>query len=138
MCIRDRLMGIDQVEHRIVKPPLAWAGTPADTLCDLDALTTATEFFTANAAETASAFPKNANVAMTTALAGIGPERTQITLVADPAASTNRHELHAHGAFGEMQVTIANQPLPANPKTSAMAALSLARAIKNRVASIAI
>lgn len=133
-----RLMGISEVEHRIVKPPVAWQGTPAAGEHDLDALTSELVVFTANASETALAFPKNANVAMTTALAGIGPEATKITLVADPSATTNRHELRAHGAFGQLDVVIANNPLPANPKTSAMAALSLVRCIENRVAAMVI
>lgn len=131
-----RRMGIDSVQHRIVKPPRAWAGTPAAEMCELDALDGPFAFFTANATETATAFPKNANVAMTTALAGIGPELTQITLVADPNATTNRHEISASGAFGDLEVNIANNPLPSNPKTSAMAALNLVRAIQNRVTAI--
>ncbi len=133
-----RLMGIDEVEHRIVKPSLAWAGTPAEDLCDLGSLTEPAAFFQASAAETANAFPKNANVAMTTALAGIGPEQTRISLVADPHATTNRHEIKAHGAFGTLDVSIANNPLPGNPKTSAMAALNLVRTIQNRVNTIVI
>jgi len=133
-----RLIGIDQVEHRMIKPPGAWRGTPAESLCDLDAITEPTSFFSANAADTATAFPKNANVAMTTALAGIGPQATTITLIADPTAATNRHHIVAHGAFGELDVSIANKPLPDNPKTSAMAALNLVRAIENRVATIII
>ncbi len=133
-----RLMGIDTVEHRIVKPPHAWLNTPAETLCALDALTGPETFFTGTADETASAFPKNANVAMTTALAGIGPALTKITLIADPGATTNRHEISAAGAFGQLEVSISNSPLPDNPKTSAMAALSLVRSIQNRVSAIAI
>lgn len=133
-----RLMGIDQVEHRITKPPGAWLGTEAEVLCALDELTNPEVFFTANAAETASRFPKNANVAMTTALAGLGPTATTITLVADPAATTNRHEIAAYGAFGRLNVSIANSPLPDNPKTSAMAALNLVRSIQNRVNPIVI
>lgn len=133
-----RIMGIDTVDHHIVKPPAAWRGTPAESLCDLDALTEPTTFFRADAAETAARFPKNANVAMTTALAGIGPGATLVSLVADPASSTNRHRIVASGAFGTLDVSIANNPLPANPKTSAMAALSLVRAIRNRTSAIVI
>ena len=133
-----RPLGIDTVEHRIVKPPGAWVGTPAETLCDLPALTSPTVFFVASAGETADAFPKNANVAMTTALAGIGPDATRVSLVADPSATTNRHEISARGAFGELQVAISNEPLPDNPKTSGMAAFNLARAVTNRVSAIVI
>jgi len=132
------LMGIENVEHRMVKPPTAWREPPAEDLCDLDSITEPTAFYSANAAETAKAFPKNANVAMTTALAGIGPDRTTISLVADPTATTNRHEISAQGPFGTLDVVIANNPLPDNPKTSAMAALNLVRAIENRVATIRI
>lgn len=133
-----RTFGIDTVEHRIVKPPVAWGGTPATTMCDLDNLEEPIAFYQATAAETAAAFPKNANVAMTTALAGIGPDATRVTLIADPAAVTNRHEVSASGAFGQLEVSISNNPLPANPKTSAMAALSLVRTIENRRAAIVV
>lgn len=133
-----RTIGLDQVEHRIVKPPRAWVGTPAETLCDLSDLGESTVFFTGSAAETANAFPKNANVAMTSALAGVGPDQTRVALVADPEASTNRHEIHATGDFGELRVSIASHPLPGNPRTSAMAAHSLVRAIRNRASAIVI
>ncbi|MCY3586093.1 MAG: aspartate dehydrogenase [Acidimicrobiaceae bacterium] len=133
-----RSLELETVQHRISKPPAAWLDTPAETLCNLDELDKPYEFFCANAAETATAFPKNANVAMTTALAGVGPDQTQISLVADPTATTNCHRITAHGAFGDLDVTISNNPLPANPKTSAMAALSLVRAIQNRTSAIVI
>jgi len=133
-----RTMGIDAVVHRIVKPPRAWRGTPAESLCALESLPAAETFFRGAASDAASTFPKNANAAMTVALAGIGPQRTQIELVADPETTTNRHEISAHGAFGELNVSISNKPLPDNPKTSAMAALNLVRAIENRVNAIVV
>ena len=133
-----RTLGIDSVEHRIVKPPPAWSGTPAEQLCDLTTLATSHVFFRGSAAEAASQFPKNANVAMTSALAGIGPDATEIALVADPDSTVNRHEIVAQGAFGRLDVSVANNPLPDNPKTSALAALSLVRAIDNRATPIVI
>lgn len=133
-----RSFGLDRVEHRIVKPPGAWRGTPADQPGVLDDLAEPTVLLDATAAETADRFPKNANVAMTTALAGVGPDATRVVLVADPDATTNRHELRASGAFGELDVRIDNAALPDNPKSSAMAALGLARAITNRSTTLAI
>ena len=129
-----RPMGLDAVEHRIVKPPAAWRGTPAEVRCDLDGLDGPRAFFEGTAGEAATAFPANANVAMTTALAGVGPEATRIVLVADPSATTNRHEVTATGAFGRLEVAIVNEPLPGNPKSSAMAALNLARCLRARAA----
>ncbi|MDG2428007.1 MAG: aspartate dehydrogenase [Acidimicrobiales bacterium] len=125
-------MGIEEVEHRITKPPSAWLGTPAEERCALDSLNEPQTFFTGTAADAASRFPKNANVAMTTALAGIGPERTRVTLVADPKATGNRHEITALGDFGKLDVLVSSHPLSENPKTSAMAALNLARCLRNR------
>lgn len=133
-----RLMGIEAVTHRIVKPPTAWRGTPAEQMCNLSTIEGPTKFFHGSASETANTFPKNANVAMTTALAGIGPDATAVTLIADPGASTNQHQIRAHGAFGALDVTIANNPLPGNPKSSAMAALNLARSVRNQTSSIVV
>ncbi|MFT3810147.1 MAG: aspartate dehydrogenase [Micropepsaceae bacterium] len=133
-----RHMGLAEVEHRIVKPARAWAGTEAETLCRLDALDGPTAFFAGTASQAASRFPQNANVALTTALAGIGPERTRVTLIADPTATLNRHEISASGDFGTLDIRIANNPLPENPKTSAMTALNLVRLIQNRSAALVI
>lgn len=133
-----RSTGIDAVDHRIVKPPQAWVGTPAEELCDLGGLDEPTVFYRGSASRTARQFPKNANVAMTIALAGIGPDATTITLVADPSATTNRHRITASGAFGRLDVAIDNEPLPENPKTSAMAALSLVRILRNRTSPIVV
>lgn len=133
-----RHMGLAQVEHRIVKPALAWAGTEAETLCALHALAAPTAFFSGNAAEAATRFPNNANATMTTALAGLGPERTQVTLIADPHAHLNRHEIIASGDFGTLHMQIANSPLPENPKSSAMTALNLVRLIGNRGAGLVV
>ncbi|MDP6214983.1 MAG: DUF108 domain-containing protein, partial [Acidimicrobiales bacterium] len=78
------------------------------------------------------------NVAITTALAGIGPEDTLVTLIADPMATENRHEITAVGDFGRLDVSISSRPLPDNPKTSTMAALNLVRCIKNRVTPLVV
>lgn len=129
----SRSMGLTHVEHRMVKPPIAWRDTPAETLCDLAGLTDAHAFFQGSADQAASAFPKNANVAMTTALAGLGPTNTKVTLIADPAADGNRHEIIASGDFGEFTVVMRNNALPENPKSSAMTALSLCRLIQNHI-----
>ncbi len=133
-----RVMGIDTVEHRIIKPPQAWLGTPAENRCDLDGLTRVEEFFRGTAIEAASQFPQNANAALTTGLAGTGPAATQVVLVADPDAGVNRHEIKASGKFGELSVALGNQPLDENPKSSAMTALSLVRCVENRLSPVVI
>lgn len=123
---------LSQVIHEVTKPALAWVGSEAESLCDLATLTQPLCFFQGSAREAAQRFPQNANVAMITALAGIGPEATTLRLIADPAATANRHRILASGDFGRMEITLDNLPLAHNPKSSALTALSLVRLIENR------
>ncbi len=129
---------VERVEHRITKPAKAWQGTRAAQLIDLEEITRSTVIFSDNARVAADAFPQNANVAVITALAGIGLDRTRVTLVADPDADSNRHEIFAEGSFGTMHMRFDNTPLSTNPKSSEMTALSLVRMIENRVAALVV
>lgn len=129
-------LNLTTVEHRIVKPPRAWHGTAAETLCDLDALEAPFPFFEGSAREAADRFPQNANVAVITSLAGIGIDRTRVTLVADPTARLNAHEIRAEGDFGLLEIRLQNRPLATNPKSSEMTALNIVRLIENRAAGL--
>jgi aspartate dehydrogenase len=129
---------VSAVDHRIVKPPIAWRGTPAETLCDLNQLAEAFTFFEGTAREAADRFPQNANVAVISALAGIGLDRTRISLVADPFTSINRHEVSATGDFGALNVRLENRPLKENPKSSEMTALNIVRLVENRLSGLSI
>ena len=72
------------------------------------------------------------------AMAGTGPETTRVTLIADPDAEVNRHEIRADGRFGELSVILRNKPLAENPKSSALTALNLVRCIENRLNPVVI
>ena len=87
-----RLAGLDSVELRTTKAPRSLAGAPGIVQAgiDLDAITAPTVVFEGNASDAVAAFPANLNVVAALSLAGIGPERTRVVLVADPSRDPQR------------------------------------------------
>jgi aspartate dehydrogenase len=130
-----RMGGLETVRYRSRKPPVAWRGTPAEKVVDLGTLAKPAVLYRGNAREAALLYPQNANVAAAIAIAGLGFERTEVELVADPAAPGNVHEIEVAGAAGRFAIELQGKPSRSNPKTSALAALSVARALRNEQAA---
>lgn len=126
------------VEYRGTKPPAAWTGTPAASAFDLPKLTQPTVIFSGSAREAASAYPKNANVAATLALAGAGFEATRVELIADPAAGGNIHDYSVACDLARYSIRIENLPSSGNVKTSVATVYSVLREIRNRVCPVVI
>ncbi|MEX0308023.1 MAG: aspartate dehydrogenase [Ruegeria sp.] len=116
---------LDKVKYVGCKPPQGWKGSAAEDSLNLDELHEATTHFSGSARQAALSYPKNANVAAAVALAGIGFDETQVQLIADPSVTRNIHEIEAEGEFGQFHFRISGNSLPDNPRSSALAAMSV-------------
>lgn len=128
--------GLHRVCYSGRKPPAGWRGSPAEDVLDLNDITQPTPHFQGSARDAALRYPKNANVAAAVALAGAGFDATEVTLIADPQAIGNIHEISAEGTFGQAHFQITGTSLPDNPRSSALAAMSAVAAIKQASAPI--
>lgn len=126
--------GLDLLQHANtlhgVKEVLLTTRKPAHTLTS-EKMSEEKIIFQGTAKEAIKQFPKNINVAIVLSLATIGIERTQVRVIADPQAQENEHRIEATGAFGSMSLSVTNEPLPTNPRTSYLAALSVLSTLKN-------
>ncbi|CAD2072312.1 aspartate dehydrogenase [Phocicoccus pinnipedialis] len=97
---------------------------PASSLTE-EVLSEETIIFEGSAKDAIAKYPKNMNISIILSVAGIGTENTKVVLVADPTIDKNIHNIEVSGEFGQASFTFVNDPLKENPKTSALAALSI-------------
>ena len=114
---------LDTVVMETRKPPRGLAGAPGVAGIDLDAISAPTVVFEGTAREACRAFPANVNVVAAVSLAGLGPERTCIRILADPTVNRNRHTVTAEGGFGRLRIELENVPSE-NPRTGKLSYLS--------------
>ena len=94
--------------------------------------------FEGSAYDAVEKFPKNVNVALVLAIGGIGVDKTTVRVIVDPAIERNTHTIEAEGDFGKMQLQVENNPMPSNPKTSLLAALSILAVLQNKDSALKI
>jgi len=122
-----KLRGLDEVTLTTRKPPRSLGKMEGLNLEDLKEPRI---LYEGPATEAVVMFPQNVNVAATLSLAGLGPEKTRVRVVADPGVHQNIHEIRARGAFGSFEIRLANWPNPDNPKTSLLSCLSVVSLLK--------
>jgi len=81
------------------------------------------------AGEVARRFPASANVAASLALAADAWDIAIARVVADPAATRTRHEIHVVGELGEVRTVVQNAPSPERPRSSAVVAWAALRSL---------
>lgn len=133
-------VGLDKVTITTRKPPKALEGAPyvVRNRIDLNAIDRPTQIYEGPAADAASSFPENVNVAVALSLAGIGVHKTLVRVIADPVIQRNIHEISAEGAAGKITIRVENSPAPTNPKTSWVAALSAIQKLKSMAQSLSL
>jgi aspartate dehydrogenase len=126
------LAGADSVEIAVTKPPAAWKGIPyvQNLNLDLDHLTGPVTLFEGAARAGVPHFPANVNIAAALSMAGIGFDRTQLKVVADPALVYNTHYINIRGKTGTISIKFESVPFPDNPKTAMLACYSALAAFK--------
>ncbi len=123
---------VDRVEMVSRKPIAALEGAPylVENEIPVEGLVQEREVFYGPAREAVRGFPSNLNVSAAVSLAGIGPDRTMVRIIADPALSRNCHDITVEGEFGLLRVHIENIPSE-NPKTGRLTALSIIRSVRD-------
>ena len=126
------IAGADEVSIAVTKPPAAWKGIPyVEKLgLDMDRLPAATVLFEGSARDGVPHFPANVNIAAVLSMAGIGFDRTRLTVVADPALKFNTHSIIIRGKTGRIDIKFESVAMPENPKTSMLACFSALAAIR--------
>lgn len=126
-----------RIRYESRKPPAAWA----DELSRLghpvqpdDVVT----LFDGNAREAAARYPANLNVAATLALAGVGFDGTEVSVVVDPQARGNTHRIAVTSELGSLDLAVVNRPSPSNPKTSWIVSRSLLAAIEQHFSTVVV
>ena len=127
-----RAEGLDDVTYISRKPPLSWTGTHAERSFDLESITQAVVIYEGTAREAAKLFQKMpmSPQLLLSLVWDLTTPMLHSLLILMPQGTFTR--LRPKGAFGEMSVRIVGKPLPDNPKTSALTALSAIRAVENR------
>lgn len=83
-----------------------------------------------NAEEAVRRFPREMNVAAALALT-VPREKVKVRVISDPEVKRNVHEVTVKWKYGDMLMRFENEPHPQNPKTSALAAWSAIKLLKD-------
>jgi len=108
------------------KPVIGLVGAPflVENNIKIDDIKEPMRIFEGTPREAAKGFPANLNVAVALSLAGIGPDKTELQIWADPTLTRNTHTITVDADSASFTMTIENIP-SANPKTGRITALSV-------------
>ena len=119
------------------KPPNGLDGAPylVERGISLKGLKEPMKIFDGSARDGARGFPANVNVAAALSLAGIGPDKTQLEIWADPALTRNTHRIEVDADTARFSMSIEGVP-SANPRTGRIVPLSAIAALRGLVTEL--
>ena len=120
------------------KPPGGLADAPYLQAhgIDLSDLSEPLRVFIGSAREGAAGFPANLNVAAALGLAGVGLDRTELEIWADPGVTRNCHRIVVEADSARFTLEIENIPSTANPRTGRLVANSVVATLKRLVSPL--
>ncbi len=123
--------GIISVKLVTRKPPGGLVDAPhiVENNISLEGLSEPKLLFTGTAREAAVGFPANLNVAAALALAGAGPDATEVEIWADPQSTRNSQSVTVTSKAADFTMTIENVPSDENPRTGKITAHSVIAAL---------
>lgn len=124
--------GLDRVTHTVRKPPSTLFGP------DSEQLTEPMTVFSGFAREAAIKYPESVNVTAAVSFAGLGLDRTEVRIIADPEVDRNQHQITAAGAFGRLSFEVQGIPTDENPRTGRLVAMSIVNTLRGYKSSIVI
>jgi len=142
------IVGLDAVRaasygtiHSVVmktnKPPasLRTAKFVVEQGIDVDTLTEPRLLFKGSVAEAASLFPANVNITVALAFAGVGPEKTEYEIWANPDVDRNCHTIVVDADSTHFEISVAGVPTEETPGTGKLTPLSLMSTLEGLVSA---
>ncbi|UFN49285.1 DUF108 domain-containing protein [Roseomonas sp. OT10] len=128
--------GLHAVRLCVSYPPTRLAGTPAEPA--LAGLAAPRTVFAGTVREAAALFPRHLNVSVGVALAGLGLDRTELALVADPGIGQCRFVLSARAAPGDIHLAVEGRDRPVEEDPVDHTTFSVIHLLRRRMARLAV
>jgi aspartate dehydrogenase len=115
-------------------PPARLRGTPGEA----EGLTAPRVVFAGTVRQAAALFPRHLNVSVGVALAGLGMDRTEFTLIADPGITQAAFLVEAEAGPGAIRLAVDGRDRPVDEDPADYTTFSVLRLLRRRQASVMI
>lgn len=131
---------INSIKMVTRKPPGGLEGAPhlVNNNISVKGLTEPKCVFSGTASQAIVGFPANVNVAVALGLAGVGPDKTNIEIWADPGVDRNIHRIEVDADSARFSMMIENVPSEENPRTGKITALSVIALLRKLASPLAV